>query len=81
MSDLIERALRVCGGNPGALTVVGSLLRDNLVVAAMLVEVCEHHKLHGSEIWEMWKDACHEKMEVFSRHIKLRHLKVLQVFE
>lgn len=59
MKELIEKITKLCQGNLGALNILENLLFTN----TECIDILERYNICGSDIWQLYKDCCHEDIE------------------
>lgn len=69
---LVERALSLADGNPGAITVLAKVLRDASVVTHTVLDALEKLRWTGPTIWVAYKNVCKEDYDEFSARVILR---------
>jgi len=67
--DIVKK---MCDGNPGALVVLMKLLSQTFhgVHGAMLIVYLDEWGIYGPDIWILYKDHCHESMQLLERAIR-----------
>lgn len=66
MSDnLLQRALRIGNGNPGAITVLATIHREFADEFVFILDKLEQREIRGSDVWLMFKKDADQKMERF----------------
>ena len=62
MKELIEKITKLCQGNPGALTILKTLLFTD----TECIDILERYNICGSDIWQLYKDCCHENIDLMT---------------
>lgn len=72
-STPVEAAVAMADGNPGAITVIGELLKTPLG----LVDLChlDDAEIYGSDIWVGYKNVCNHDIDKFIEMARDRTLK------
>ena len=71
-SDLTEMMFQMSEGNPGALTVLIGLLKDDLISGMIDVLHLDDMGMRGPQIWVAFKDHCKSDIPTFRAALKSR---------
>lgn len=65
MDKYIEKIAKMSQGNIGALTVLETLVTNELlgIFDGQYIGILDSYKIYGSDIWQLYKDCCHEDIE------------------
>ena len=63
----METILEICGGNPGALSVLGQMIMTD-VLTATLVEIMKKHNIVGPAIWTTYKQ-CNADIQEYKTYL------------
>lgn len=61
MKEIIEKITKLCQGNIGALTILERLLTNT-----ECIDILERYNICGSDIWQLYKDCCHENIDLMT---------------
>ncbi len=73
--SVMDAAIAISEGNPGAASVCGQLLQDPSGMG--LLDLChlDDMALYGPNIWIGYKDICKEDIDLFREKIRNRSIK------
>ena len=74
---MIETYMKMAEGNPGAMTAMGALTRED-PMAFMLILGLDDMNIRGSQIWQVYKYYCNEDVEKFKEVIHNRDADMVQ---
>lgn len=65
MDKYVEKIAKMSQGNIGALTVLETLVTNELlgIFDGQCIDILDGYKIYGSDIWQLYKDCCHEDIE------------------
>ena len=58
--------VKMSQGNPGCAMVLSELLKDERL-GALQVLLLDDLKIYGSNVWVLYKNCCHQDIEIFSQ--------------
>lgn len=67
--DWKESIIALADGNPGAVTVMSSLMQVNPIYGQLALCRLDDLQLYGSSIWVVYKDHCKEDIHVFMKKL------------
>ena len=62
---LQDRIVKISNGNPGALSVCKVISATTPITLEPLLQQLEKHNITGSDIWNIYKNKCNEKLTSF----------------
>ena len=68
----MDMIVEMSEGNPGAATVIGSLLQENPMESMMALLDLDDMNIRGSQIWVAYKDCCGQDLNLLKKKIKSR---------
>lgn len=73
-TTLADSMMALAEGNPGAITALGELIKDN---DEAFIDLChlDDMRVYGPDIWIGYKDICNFEIEEFRTKIRTRTLK------
>ena len=74
---IIETYMKMAEGNPGAMTAMGALTREDSM-AFILILGLDDMNIRGSQIWQVYKYYCNEDVEKFKEVIHNRDADMVQ---
>jgi hypothetical protein len=77
--SLMDLMMTMSEGNPGAINVIMSLLKERPDDGMMLLLHLDDMNIRGTQIWIGFKDHCHEQINNFVQCIKNRSPEMVSV--
>jgi hypothetical protein len=70
LADSTEESIKkICDGNPGALSVVMRIFKQNDFLGNLLLVALDQKGIYEGQIWYHYKDLCGEDLSKFIDHI------------
>ena len=76
--NMMQVMLKMSEGNPGAITGMASLIKDDPMSGFMLLLGLDDMNIRGSQIWQIYKYYCEEDIEKFKEVIRNRDADMVQ---
>lgn len=69
----LDMVVRMSQGNPGAISVLSQLLKDDdeFHIGIHAIKLLDDAEIYGSDIWILYKDYCYEDLDIFEFHLGL----------
>lgn len=76
--NMMNVMIKMSEGNPGAITGMASLIKDDPLKGFMLLLGLDDMNIRGSQIWQVYKYYCNEDIEKFKEVIQNRDADMVQ---